>query len=126
MAGGPHGAPVFITHSLRMPVCGRSLPVVTLSPFQMWISSFIPQWLWMWGAMRLNNALRRQAYQRLRVRHSSQTSRMRKSSTAAATVVPSGRPRIDSTSSARHRRHSGRSRVVHESLSTGSIKDVKL
>jgi len=31
----------------------------------MWASEAIPEWLWMWGATRLNNALRRQAKDRL-------------------------------------------------------------
>ncbi|XP_053384919.1 inactive hydroxysteroid dehydrogenase-like protein 1 isoform X2 [Mercenaria mercenaria] len=32
---------------------------------QMWLSNMIPEWLWMWGASRLNTALRRQALERL-------------------------------------------------------------
>lgn len=31
----------------------------------MWISNLIPEWLWMWGASRLNTALRRQAVERI-------------------------------------------------------------
>ena len=36
--------------------------------FQCWFSALIPECLWMWGATRLNNALRRQATQRIRHR----------------------------------------------------------
>ncbi|XP_052799770.1 inactive hydroxysteroid dehydrogenase-like protein 1 isoform X4 [Mya arenaria] len=32
---------------------------------QMWLFEAIPEWLWMWGAMRLNQALQRQALDRL-------------------------------------------------------------
>ncbi|XP_063400766.1 inactive hydroxysteroid dehydrogenase-like protein 1 isoform X1 [Mytilus trossulus] len=32
---------------------------------QAWISDSIPEWLWMWGATRLNNALRRQGQEKL-------------------------------------------------------------
>ncbi|XP_060561793.1 inactive hydroxysteroid dehydrogenase-like protein 1 isoform X2 [Ruditapes philippinarum] len=32
---------------------------------QMWMSNLIPEWIWMWGASRLNTALRRQALERL-------------------------------------------------------------
>ncbi|KAK3102348.1 hypothetical protein FSP39_010677 [Pinctada imbricata] len=35
---------------------------------QSWFSESIPEWLWMWGATRLNNALRRQAEERLRLK----------------------------------------------------------
>jgi len=31
----------------------------------MWLFEAIPEWLWMWGAMRLNQALQRQALDRL-------------------------------------------------------------
>lgn len=35
---------------------------------QAWFSAWIPEWLWTWGAIRLNNALRRQAHERLQRR----------------------------------------------------------
>ncbi|KAH3877530.1 inactive hydroxysteroid dehydrogenase-like protein 1 isoform X1 [Dreissena polymorpha] len=35
---------------------------------QMWLFESIPEWLWMWGAYRLNQALQRQALERLDLR----------------------------------------------------------
>lgn len=40
---------------------------------QLWIAYLIPESLWMWGATRLNNALRRQAHHRIRRRSGSRT-----------------------------------------------------
>ena len=42
-----------------------SLYTIMFLVLQMWASEAIPEWLWMWGATRLNNALRRQAKDRL-------------------------------------------------------------
>ncbi|ELU03062.1 hypothetical protein CAPTEDRAFT_167281 [Capitella teleta] len=40
---------------------------------QFWLTSLMPEWLWLWGSSRLNAALRRQAHQR--IRHTSGGSR---------------------------------------------------
>lgn len=36
-----------------------------LLSMQMWLFESIPEWLWMWGSYRLNQALQRQALERL-------------------------------------------------------------
>ena len=46
-----------------------SIHLIVLFILQLWFSSAVPEWLWFWGASRLNAAFRRQARQRIR-RHS--------------------------------------------------------
>ena len=45
-----------------------------LAGVQFWLAALIPEWLWLWGSSRLNAALRRQAFQRIRHRSGSRPS----------------------------------------------------
>ncbi|KAL4225482.1 Inactive hydroxysteroid dehydrogenase-like protein 1 [Mactra antiquata] len=58
-------AEIYAKHAVATLGCSGRTTGYWPHTIQMWISNMIPEWLWMWGATRLNTALRRQALERL-------------------------------------------------------------
>ena len=74
----PVGIRLTDTHqTLHFKLSSLTLSYLKLSciMLQFWFASLIPEWLWLWGATRLNQALRRQADKRIRHRSGGHSSR---------------------------------------------------
>jgi short-subunit dehydrogenase len=61
-------ATTYARHALATLGWSKETPGYWPHSLQLWLSGLIPEWLYMWGALRLNSALRRQAHNRLRHR----------------------------------------------------------
>ncbi|KAK2157386.1 hypothetical protein LSH36_193g15007 [Paralvinella palmiformis] len=84
----------FVRHALSTLGWVDRTPGYLPHVLQMWIAHHLPEWLWMWGGNRLNDALREQAEIRIRHRSGSNPSNQMKTSrsSSAASVSSIGDP----------------------------------